>query len=251
MNEVAAKSVAAPSAPFYRRKPSRRTVEISAVFLAALVILLLLFDWNWFKGPLERKVHAQTGREFHIGGNLDVNLGRITTVSADALSFGNASWSKKKEMAAAERAEVDIQLWPLLFKGEARIPEIRLTKPRLRLETGPQGTGNWIFGEPGGNKVRFRKIWIDDGRLQFFNAPQKTDIDISVNSANAPSTARGSPYRGRGQGALGRQPFHPFRSRRIPAGTEQHGSSVPDRPPCRRPDPREHMRAASWSTRSG
>ncbi len=169
--------------PFHQRRPSRPTLVVLLAGLVALVLLILLFDWNWLKGPIERKVQAQTGRAFHIGGNLDVDLGRITTVRADALDFGNAPWSEEKQMARADHAELDIEVWPLLSKREIRIPEIRLTRPSVRLETGPKGVGNWVFGEPGGSTIRFRKLWIEDGRLQFFNAPRKTDIDISVNSA--------------------------------------------------------------------
>ncbi len=178
--------------PIYRRRPSRPVLIALGAIALGLLVLLLLFDWNWFKRPIERQVLAQTGREFRIGGNLDVDLGRVTTIRADTLTFGNAEWSKEKEMAKADHAELDIRIWPLLFKRQVDIPEIRLTKPHLRLETGPKGVGNWVFGEPGGNTMRFRKIWIDDGRLQFFNAPKKTDIDISVNSG-APGRLDAAP----------------------------------------------------------
>ena len=53
--------------------------------IAAIIVLILLWDWNWFKRPIERYVHAKTGRELHIDGNLDVDLGRMTRVSADGL----------------------------------------------------------------------------------------------------------------------------------------------------------------------
>lgn len=178
--------------PFYRRRPSRPALIALGAIALALLVLILLFDWNWLKRPIERQVLAQTGREFRIGGNLDVDLGRVTTVRADALTFGNAEWSKEKQMAKADHAELDIRLWPLLFKRQVDIPEIRLTKPDVRLETGPKGVGNWVFGESGGNTTRFRKIWIDQGRLQFFNAPKKTDIDISVNSG-APRRVDAAP----------------------------------------------------------
>lgn len=169
-------------------------------FALALLVLILLFDWNWLKRPIERQVLAQTGREFRIGGNLDVDLGRVTTVRADALTFGNAEWSKEKQMARADHAELDIRLWPLLFKWQVDIPEIRLTKPDVRLETGPKGVGNWVFGESGENTMRFRKIWIDDGRLQFFNAPKKTDIDISVNSTTPRRLDAAPPIEIKGKG---------------------------------------------------
>ena len=181
MNDVAAKRT-----PFYRRKPSRRTVEIAALFLAAVVVLILLFDWNWFKAPLERMVQARTGRMFKIDGDLDVDLGRVTSVRMDKLRFGNAAWSSEPTMASADRAQVDFELWPLVFRRQARIPLIRLSTPKVLLETGPKGAGNWVFGDQSSKgTIQFQRIWIDDGRLQFFDVAKKTDIDISVNSAKS------------------------------------------------------------------
>lgn len=169
--------------PFLKRRPSRRAQIVLGVLLAAIVLLVVLFDWNWFKRPLEMAVQASTGRQLHIDGDLDVDLGRVTKVSADRLSFANAEWSKEPTMASADRVEVGFEVWPLLFKRETRIPEIRLAAPKLRLETGPQGIGNWVFGgDSNGKPVQLRRIWIEDGRLQFFDTAKKTDIDIAVNS---------------------------------------------------------------------
>jgi uncharacterized protein involved in outer membrane biogenesis len=155
-----------------------------AAVALAIVVLALLWDWNWFKGPVERVVEARTGRSFEIGGDLDVDLGRITTIRADGLRFGNASWSKHPDMATADRLELQVEPLALLFKRELRIPEIRLSKPDLRLETGPKGAGNWIFGaqDEGGKPPRLRSIWIDDGHLAYVDAAKRTDIDIRVAS---------------------------------------------------------------------
>ena len=71
-----------------------------ALLLLAIIVLIALWDWNWFKGPVERQVQARTGRSFDIGGDLDVDLGRITTIRADALRFGNAPWSKYRPWPA-------------------------------------------------------------------------------------------------------------------------------------------------------
>ncbi len=182
-------------------RPSPRALYVIGALLAALVLLLVLFDWNWFKGPIERLVQARTGRQLSIGGDLDVDLGRITTVKADKLQFANATWSKEPTMAAADRAEIDFELWPLIFKRQTRIPEIRLTAPDVRLETGPKGVGNWVFGDQSGdNPMQFRRIWIDDGRLRFFNAPEKTDVDITVNSAAATGQNSAPPIDIKGKG---------------------------------------------------
>lgn len=162
-----------------RRHPG---LALLAAMLVAIAILVVLWDWNWFRGPIERQVQARTGRSFEIGGNLDVDLGRITTIRADALSFGNAPWSKDPTMASTDRLEFAIAVWPLLLHREVLIPDIHLAKPRLRLEKGPKGVGNWVFGEPGGMQPQFRRLWIDDGRLRFIDAAAKTDIDVAVDS---------------------------------------------------------------------
>ena len=55
------------------RRPGPRGQRWLAVLLfvlAAIVVLIALWDWNWFKGPVERAVQARTGRVLAIG-NLD------------------------------------------------------------------------------------------------------------------------------------------------------------------------------------
>lgn len=167
----------------------RRWPLVLGALVLILLIVILLFDWNWFKGPVERAVQARTGREFHIAGNLDVDLGRITTIRGDGLSFANAPWAKQRQMATAQRAEIDIAVWPLL-RGNVRIPEIRLTQPNLLLETGPHGQpGNWSFGSnDGGSAPALGRLLVERGRLKFTDAPGRTDIDVSVDSQTSQRT---------------------------------------------------------------
>ena len=201
-------NVAHQQPPFYRRKPSRRALSVSAVLLIALLVLILLFDWNWFKGPIEQVVQARTGRAFHIRGNLDVDLGMTTTIKADDLSFGNAPWSKQEDMASADRAEIEVQLWPLIFRRQAHLPEIRLSSPRLHLETGLDGVGNWDFGQPSqGNKMQLDRLWIENGRLQFFNTRERTSIDVTLNSAKAEAKDSSPAVDIKGKGRWTGSPF--------------------------------------------
>lgn len=172
-----------PRRRFALRPLSRTGAIVIGVLAAIIVVIAVLFEWNWLRRPIERIVEWQTGRSFHIAGNLDVDLGRVTTARAEGLTFGNASWSRVPTMAAADRAEVSVEVFPFLFRRETRIPRVRLTHPRLRLETGPEGVGNWVFGDRSGeNGTRFRELWIDDGRLLFLDPSRKTDLDIQLSS---------------------------------------------------------------------
>ncbi|MCD9097969.1 AsmA family protein [Luteimonas fraxinea] len=179
-------SPASPRPRFRRFASSRPLRVVALVLLVAIVLLVLLWDWNWFKGPVERIVEARTGRALVIGGDLDVDLGRTTTVRADALRFANADWSESQTMASVERLEIKIEVFPLLFKREVRLPEIRLVKPILRLETNSDGgTGNWdiAFGGGGdGPPPQIRRLWVEDGRLRYLDVPGQTDIDVRLAS---------------------------------------------------------------------
>lgn len=194
------------------RRPGKRGQRWLAVlvFLFALILIVIaLWDWNWFKGPVERAVQAKTGREFHINGNLDVDLGRTLTVRGDGLTFANAEWSKTPGMASADRAEIDLRFWPLL-RGDIRIPEIRLTRPDLLLETAPgkDQPGNWDFlGPSDGDPPVLQRLLVDDGRLKFLDAAGRTDILVALNSGKPRSADSAPPLLVSGKGRWQGNPF--------------------------------------------
>ncbi|MBA3930527.1 MAG: AsmA family protein [Xanthomonas sp.] len=190
-----------PRRRFALRPLSRTSAVVLGVLAAIIVVVAILFEWNWLRRPIEWVVERQTGRSFHIAGNLDVDLGRVTTVRGDALTFGNATWSKVPTMAAADRAELSVEVFPLIFKRETRIPRIHLTRPQLRLESGPDGTGNWVFGDTSGeSRMTFRDLRIDQGRLLFLDPKAKTDVDVALDSTKAPTPDQPSAVNVDGKG---------------------------------------------------
>ena len=212
MNEPTDTPSGAPAAPVpagagaqaARHGPRHAILEhpwllVLAIVAVALVILVVIWDWNWFKGPIERQVSQRTGRSFEIGGDLDVDLGWVSTIRADRIRFGNAAWSKQATMATADRVELDLELTPLLRRN-VRIPRLRLARPVLNLEVGPQGTGNWTFGKPGTTDTQFRRLWIDDGKLAFLDAAKKTDIKVDVASLAAKGDETAAPINAKGGG---------------------------------------------------
>nr|WP_255703335.1 AsmA family protein [Lysobacter sp. GX 14042] len=162
-----------------------------AVLVLAIVVLVLLWDWNWFKGPVERRVEAATGREFEIGGDLDVDLGLVPTIRADRLRLGNADWSEQADMARAERLEFKLALLPLL-RGRVELPELHLDSPRILLERGAEGTGNWTFDleDKGESRWELRpgRAVVEAGALRYLDAANDTDILVGI--ASTPEGSR-------------------------------------------------------------
>ncbi|MEE7559141.1 AsmA family protein [Xanthomonas sp. Kuri4-2] len=179
------------------RAPSprkQRWLAAFAILLGLILLLIALWDWNWFKGPIERAVQTRTGREFHIG-NLDVHLGRTTTIRGDRLTFANAEWSKQPQMAGVGRAEIDIRPWPLL-RGKVVIPEIRLDQADLLLESGnDKHPGNWVFpdSDSDGSMPALGRLLVHQGRVKFVDAAGRTDVDVSVDSQPTPRDGDTAP----------------------------------------------------------
>lgn len=177
-------------------------LTVLAIALLAVLVLFLLWDWNWFKGPLERQVASATGRTLRIDGNLDVDLGWTPTVSAEGVAFSNADWSEEPRMARAERVELDIDPWHILA-GTVRIPAIRLQAPVVHLETGPDGTGNWTFDgddAPGRFTFEFRRVEVSHGRLRYLDGNADTDIVARIDTLPAPGAEAAPPVQVSGEG---------------------------------------------------
>lgn len=219
--DVSPDSPRAPAASGRRH----RWAIVLALLALGLVVLIALWDWNWFKGPVERQVEARTGRSFAIEGDLDVDLDWSTpTIRADGIRFGNAPWSRRPVMASAEGVEFTIRLWPL-FKRQVVIPSLRLDRPELHLEMGPQRTGNWKFGEEGESRTRFSGLWIDEGKLTYTDAATKTDFAIDAASERSHARRNAGSTSAEGMSAEGTSAKgKPARS--TPAGSAPAGIAI-------------------------
>lgn len=190
-----------------RRSWSRgRTVALALI--VALVALILLWDWNWFKGPIERRVEQQTGRSFRIGGNLDVDLGWNPRVTIDDVHLGNAPWARARDMLGAERADVTIDLRELIA-GRMSFPDISLTAPRIDLQKGPD-SGNWQIATPrpdeeaaknehGKAAPQIGRLSIDRGKLTYYDPADDTDVEVDIATLSGGETARSLMLRARGK----------------------------------------------------
>jgi uncharacterized protein involved in outer membrane biogenesis len=113
--------------------------------LIGVAIAVWTVDVNQFVAPIQKKVKEATGRELTIGGGVHLSLGLEPKLVLDDVHFGNAAWSKDKDMATARHVEADVALLPLL-RRRFEVVRLNLVDPVIALEIGPGGKANWDFG---------------------------------------------------------------------------------------------------------
>ena len=168
---------------------------VLVVIVIALIVFLWVFDWNWFKHPIERRVQAATGREFTIEGDLKVHLGLVPILRVDGLRLGNAAWAVDPDMARVGNLEIGIRLLPLL-RGRIELPVVRLDKPYLSLERNEDGEGNWMFDaqekdndSSPGKPWRIEQLVVTGGELRVHEPKLRTDLRLEINTAGRDALA--------------------------------------------------------------
>ncbi|HTA66011.1 MAG TPA: AsmA family protein, partial [Xanthomonadaceae bacterium] len=195
----------APRAESKAPSPRRRWPWLLATGVLAIVaVAFALFDWNLFKGYVERRVSAATGREFHIDGNLDVRLSMQPLMTMDGLRLGNIRGAMQPTMASARQLQFRVELWPLL-NGKTIFPEIHLIRPSVLLERYHDGSDNWSLPDSGANPV-IRQFTVDHGELHYVDDAKHTDLVIDLDSDKAASPGL-APLNLRGRGTYRNNPF--------------------------------------------
>lgn len=187
----------------------------------AVVVFLVIFDWNWFRGPVGRLASAKLNREVVITGDLRVHPWSFSPkVEAYGVRVAQPDWAAKADpkgspagtpMAQVDRIAVQIKILPLL-KGDVILPLLAVDRPDVRLLREASGRANWSFGDPNAPKTPLKlpaiqHFIINDGQLRYQD--QQRDIFfLGVVSSNEQATGDG---RGKfvleGKGQLNRSLF--------------------------------------------
>src|SRR5262245_11551462 len=118
-------------------------------FVALLVgIAVALPNWNFVRGPLAGFLSVALKRTVFIDGDLKIGFSWPPTVELNGLTITNASWSTRPAMAQIGQLRLRVDLPPLL-RGRIVLPEVRLARASVVLETNQDGKHNWEFNEAG------------------------------------------------------------------------------------------------------
>src|SRR5688572_18301080 len=119
----------------------------SVIGIAAIAvgIFVATLDQGKVKRYISAGVSKATGRQLNINGDLKLDLGWISRVTANQIQFANAEWSKRAQMAEIENFEFQIDLWQLLTKFRLVLPTVTISQPKIILEKNATGLANWEF----------------------------------------------------------------------------------------------------------
>jgi uncharacterized protein involved in outer membrane biogenesis len=183
----------------------RKLTWIAGAFLApvALAILFIaIFGWNWLRGPIERMTLEKTGRALVISGDVKLKFGwPLPRIHAGAVTFANPQWAREKQMLAADAVEITINL-PQLLRQHIVLPEVRLVRPVVFLEQGADGRKNWLLDvnqQDEGARIRIDRLMLDQGKLGYDNAAQKTSIRSELSTVNTQPSGAGVTFTAQGQ----------------------------------------------------
>jgi uncharacterized protein involved in outer membrane biogenesis len=166
---------------------SRTKLAVLSFFVLLAVLVLFVFDLNWMRGYVERKVTEQTGRTLSIRGDLDLRFSLPLRVRMERVSLSNAPWAVYEEMLDIQALEFSIKLWPLL-RGKIVLPEVALTKPRVALEWSKESKRNWILSEeqsPEQEGPQIGRLTIDEGTIRYRDPRIDTDIQVAFKHDSA------------------------------------------------------------------
>ena len=187
------------SAQVPRTKKRIRLLELLAAAALLIVLVVILFDWNMLRGPIERRVSAATGREFHINGNLLVDLSLKPHITLERMTLGNLPGAKNPEMASVEHLAFRLHLLKLL-RGDVVLSDVKVSQPHLLLEKNQKGQANWIFKQGDTEWPTIQQLAVSKGALSYRNPRTRTDIDFTVESGDASADARLAPLLINGKG---------------------------------------------------
>ncbi|WP_291298182.1 AsmA family protein, partial [Elioraea sp.] len=196
-----------------------RTVLIAAGVVIALpvagiAVFAATFDANAYKPRIAAAVKEATGRDLALNGPIGLKLGLSPALRVEDVTFANAPWGTRPEMAKLAALEVEVAIIPLI-SGNVQINRVVLVRPDILLETNAEGRGNWEIAAPAapaqpaqggqpavpaqpaqqgaGREIGIREITITDGTVAFRDGRTQQTTTLGLPRFAARADNRESP----------------------------------------------------------
>jgi uncharacterized protein involved in outer membrane biogenesis len=117
---------------------------VVVILIIAVYVILSTYDFNSLKPQITKQVRDATGRELTLGGDIRLKISLTPALAVENVSFQNAPWGSRPEMAKIKRFEVQVALVPLIF-GNINLKRLILVEPDILIETDKSGKSNLEF----------------------------------------------------------------------------------------------------------
>jgi uncharacterized protein involved in outer membrane biogenesis len=165
--------------PSFQWSTLNRKTRALLILLGTVVVFLLLFDWNWFRHPLERYLSSKSHRAVQIK-DLHVKIGLEPTVRLRGLYIENAAWAQKRPMADAGEVSFTFSLRSVWEKRPV-ISLLVLSDADVNMERLSDGRRNWRLTHPedtSPGKVKVLTLEAHRAKVGFIE--HSMDLDILV-----------------------------------------------------------------------
>lgn len=182
--------------------PEKWAGGIALAVIAAVVIFLILFDWNWLRGPIGRWASAEYGREIELNGDLDVNLFSWTpSAQIRQLRIGGPDWANARDTLKVEDALVSVRLRKL-FAGQLEMPRVIISKPEAVLIATEDGRQSWKLNpdapDDGLKLPLINRLVIRDGTISLDERGRDMKLEATINAREGSDGRAGFLLEGRG-----------------------------------------------------
>ena len=189
------------------RRPGRTEAMAAGgtfLVLALLVVALMLFQWNWLRGPIGDWASARYDREIELNGDLDVQLFSWTpSAHIRDLRIGGPDWALERDTLKIADAQASVRLGPLL-SGRVEMPVVQITRPEVVLISTEDGRKSWVLdpdkpeSDDGLKLPPINQLIIRDGRLSLTNQERDIQLEATVSAREGSDGDAGFHLEGRG-----------------------------------------------------
>jgi uncharacterized protein involved in outer membrane biogenesis len=168
----------------------RRWPIVLGLLVLALVALVALWDWNWFRPLVEQQASAALGRTVTLR-HFDLHPGRVTEVVAEGVEVASPpGFGGDKPFADIDRLTVRIDVMAYLRHRSIVVPAIIVEHPAVEALAQRDGSNNWTFhigGGAGSSQApgsaappQIGELSIEDGHVHAVIPKLRADFALDV-----------------------------------------------------------------------
>jgi uncharacterized protein involved in outer membrane biogenesis len=158
---------------------------------AAIAALVAFWNWDWLIPIVQARASSMLGREVKIE-HLHVQLGRVTTVSADDVRIANPAGFPEGDFARIARLSAQADVIAYIRSREIVLPEIALERPEVQALQTADGKNNYTLALGTGSAAKIGDLHISDGQAHVVIPTLKADFALRIATREAPAAAPGT-----------------------------------------------------------